>query len=519
MQLTVYLLKSTVTAALDAIDKPDAVRVVPVAVDSIDAVLYVKDSRPQKPKWMSFFGGHADLSDLSLWSASSSAVLVLSVADHWFAVTFGHGRHLLAQGVWEPNFGLKVTLNSIDDSSIRSIDRRSFDPIGRHTKEQASRPGSIQQFGLHVEEDLLRAVVGRPEDEDLGRRLAGMDALYVTTSVLLEELPAALERYLHQWHQTAYRERYPWVDHVAEVRDRKQVQELDAELVGRLVTGRLEHTWLAVPEPIDWSEVGGFRFTQARSARVHSDIHIRTLLGSLRNPEGLSASTLKSKRIYCLDPDGRYARHTWSAHQCLYAELRQDDKLFLLTGGHWYQVARSFVRQVDEEVRRLPASQSPLPPYCHENEAEYNQSVANSSGAIALMDRQNIRYGGGASAVEFCDLFVEERVFMHVKRYGGSSVLSHLFSQGLVSATLFAQDPDFRRRVRERLSPAHRDGIPVEHPRLDRYEVGFAIISRSEGQLALPFFSKVNLRNVVRSLKGLGYKVSLTKIDVEGQEE
>ena len=515
MQLTVYLLKSTVTPSLDALDSPATVRRVPVAIDSIDAELYVKDSRPQAPKWTSFFGGHADLSALSLWSASSSAVLILCVAGRWFAVTFGHGRHLLAQGAWEPNFGLKVTLNSIEDSSIRSIDRRSFDPIGRHTKEQATRPGSIQQFGLHVEEDLLRAVVGKPEDQELGRRLAGMDALSVTTSAPLAELPAALGRYLHQWRQTTYRERYPWVDHVAEVRDRRLVEELDAELAGRLAQRRLEHTWLAVPEAIDWSQVGGFRFTRSGSARVHSDIHLRTLLEGLRSPERLSVSTLKNKRIYCLDSDGRYARHTWSAHQCLYAELRHGDKVFLLTGGQWYQIARSFVLQVDEEVRRLPASRYRLPGYRHVNEADYNRSVADGNDAIALMDLQNIRYGGGASAVEFCDLFIEGRAFLHVKRYGGSSALSHLFSQGLVSATLFAQDPDFRRRVRERLSPVHRGGVPEEHPRLDGYEVGFAIISRSKGELALPFFSKVNLRNAARSLRGLGYGVSLTKVDVE----
>jgi uncharacterized protein (TIGR04141 family) len=158
-----------------------------------------------------------------------------------------------------------------------------------------------------------------------------------------------------------------------------------------------------------------------------------------------------------------------------------------------------------------------LPSYRHESEAAYNQAVASRDATIALMDQQNIRYGGGASQVEFCDLFIKQRAMLHVKRYGGSSVLSHLFSQGVVSATLFLQDPEFRKEVKKKLGRAHRDGVPEGRPRVEGYEVGFAIVSRSAGDLVLPFFSKVNLRNAARTLMGLGYRVTLTKIGVESE--
>src|SRR5690606_19414169 len=128
----------------------------------------------------------------------------------------------------------------------------------------------------------------------------------------------------------------------------------------------------------------------------------------------------------------------------------------------------------------------------------------------------NIRYGGGASQIEFCDLFVRKRTMLHVKRYGGSSVLSHLFAQGVVSATLFLQDPEFRRGIRQTLPRAHRAAVPERRPRVEHFEVGFAIVSRSPGGLVLPFFSKVNLRNAARTLAGFGYRVTLTKIPVEG---
>ncbi len=56
------------------------------------------------------------------------------------------------------------------------------------------------------------------------------------------------------------------------------------------------------------------------------------------------------------------------------------------------------------------------------------------------MDKKNIPYGGGYSRIEFCDLFSKSKQMIHVKRYGGSSVLSHLFNQGLVSGECTPQD-------------------------------------------------------------------------------
>lgn len=517
--LTIYLLKDTVSGARDAVDSPDQLRSFPVRIGRRTAALFVKPSQVVKPAWIGFFEDHVDLSAVLLRSASSAAVLVLRVADHWFAVTFGYGRHLLRQGTWEPNFGLKVTLNSIADDSIRSIDRKSFDAIARHTREEASSAGSIEQFGLHVEEDLLRAVVGNPEDGTLGRRMAGMDALTVTAAVALPDLPRLLERYAGQWRKRRYLERYPWVDQIAEVRDKRQARDLDELLVDRLASGVLDHTWLSVPVPIDWSRVGGFCFSMSERAEIHDDVHLAPFLESLRDPTSLSPETLRRKSVYCLDPDERHASERWTLYQCLYAEVREGDDVFLLSGGRWYRVARRFVQRIDRDVTLLQPTGHELPPYEHESEAAYNRAVARGEAEIALMDQKNIRYGGGASQIEFCDLFIRKRVMLHVKRYGGSSVLSHLFSQGVVSASLFLQDPEFRREVRKKLGHAHRAGVPEGRPRPDRYEIGFAIVSRSAGDLVLPFFSKVNLRNAARTLMGFGYGVTLTKIPVEGDAE
>ena len=511
--LTIYLLKEFVSEAEDSIEPAEEVRGFDLDVGGVAAKFFLNPSRVALPAWFSFFEGKVDVAQHLVKSASSAAVLVFPVAGRWFAVTFGYGRNMLRQGVWEANFGLKVTLNAIDDRSIRSIDRKSFDAIARHTREEASRAGSIEQFGLSVEEDLLRAVVGTPEDTSLGRRLAGMDALTTNIAVRLADLPRQIEGYLHEWGRRRYQARYPWIDHVAEIRDRGQARELDERLVRRMAADDLENIWLAVPVPVEWAQVGGFRFSEFARAETDDDIDIRRFLESVRDRSNLSPETLRRRYVYCVDPDESFELHKWSIYQCVYAEIRDGDDVFLLTGGHWYRVAPSFVQRVDGDVGALQATAYELPSYRHRSEEDYNQAVADRDQTVALMDRKNIRYGGGASQIEFCDLVVGPRTFLHVKRYGGSSVLSHLFAQGLVSATLFLQDPDFRRQVRSKLDPSFQGAIPDTQPDARDYEIGFAIVSRVPGSLVLPFFSKVNLRNAVRTLKGLGYRVTLTKIE------
>jgi uncharacterized protein (TIGR04141 family) len=110
---------------------------------------------------------------------------------------------------------------------------------------------------------------------------------------------------------------------------------------------------------------------------------------------------------------------------------------------------------------------------------------------------------------------VDRRDIVHVKRYGAASVLSHLFSQGLISGELFQTDVEFRRLVNAELPEDHRFHDINPRPPTDEYQVVFAVISDVPGDLSLPFFSRLNLKHAVRRLTGYGYRVSIAKIPVD----
>lgn len=186
----------------------------------------------------------------------------------------------------------------------------------------------------------------------------------------------------------------------------------------------------------------------------------------------------------------------------------------MLTNGKWYEVAKDFVEEIENNYKFILSSSSSISlANCEgkQHEDKYNESLAESISGI-LMDRKNIRYGGGASSVEFCDVYDStNKSFIHVKNYYGSSALSHLFAQGRVSGQLFLSDPKFRKKVKETENSLPFD--PDTSPNPADYKIVFGIISGSRNELNIPFFSKVNFKNEKNLLTTFGFKdVYLTKI-------
>lgn len=153
-----------------------------------------------------------------------------------------------------------------------------------------------------------------------------------------------------------------------------------------------------------------------------------------------------------------------------------------------------------------------LPSYSQKNENEYNKAVATQDSNFCCMDRENISHGGGHSKIEFCDLYTKDKTIIHVKHYGGSAVLSHLFAQGVVSGELFLADSKFREKVNDKLSQSHKIQDIKIKPIASDYTIIYGIISSSEHDLEIPFFSKVSLKNAKRRLETFGYKVFVQKI-------
>lgn len=477
--------------------------------------LYVRRNAALPPKWSDLFAEFVD--PASILVAGVAAAFAIEIDGRFFVLTFGQGgRFLLKDDVFEERFGLLSTLNAVAADSLRCVDVQSLDAIQSHSRIQAGQAASSDQFGLNVEQDMLKAVVGTPTQHRIGTRMSGSDSLSVSVTMRLSDLPALLKEYRKYFEATLRADDYDWVNNIALVKSSSRLEKLDAALDARLASRDFKNIWLAIPEIIDWETVSGFMYTHGKR-EVFTDINMDGFLKSVDSQETITLELLKQRKVMCADADHKEVYRHWSVYKCLYAELDFEGSKYILN-GNWFEVAVEFVKRTDQEFKGIPRSKCMLPAYNDEGEGEYNLRVAATlPDQYALLDdKKKIMHGGGHGQVEVCDLLSKNRELIHVKMYAKSSVLSHLFAQGFVSGQLIQIDPAFRTKVRNKLPEQFAPLMPTdEKPQQDQFTIVYAIVSADSGDLHLPFFSRVNLNNTTRILKGFGYRVELLKISVD----
>lgn len=519
--LSIYLIKDECTGAEMIIE--DAEHVNKKFIDD-DTTLYYSNSGNYTPKWVKNFFGRSVSEELKgdLFSAYVSAVLVTKIQvsgkQKTFAVAFGLGGwHMLKAGCYEERFGLMCTLNLVSPNNLRSLEKSNMGLSPKQSQEQVSQQGEIADFGIDIEQDLIRSVTGKCKNKDFGSTITGKDSLHVSAKTDLDNVKSMLAKYYTAYESTDYKNDFGWVDYVAEVKDPMLVEQLHILLERQLADQSNDKIWLAVPDVIEWSDVAGFYYHNNR-AQVHADLYMKNLREEFESRSlDLTIENLKKLKAYALSASTDRQLRSWRLYNCIYAEITDDDtdKLYMLSNGKWYSIETDFVAQVNQSFAESLATPV-IQMVCNagESEEDYNKRAAIDSGSV-LMDRKMIQHGGGNSKIEFCDLFhADSKVITHVKKYGGSSVISHLFNQGLVSAELMLSDPDFRTKVNAKLPASVRFADTDAKPQASEYTIVYAIISGSTKPLDIPFFSKVSLRNAKRRLELIGYNVSVQKIDL-----
>jgi uncharacterized protein (TIGR04141 family) len=517
-QLSIFLIKTSCTSVEHIVNASSCGEPIEIKIGNAAAGhLFIKKNEPVSPKWATLFKDYLDLDSLTI--PSVSAVFAIEVNGRWFVLAFGQaGRFLIKDDVYEERFGLLCALNSVDPKTFRCVDVQSLDAIQSHTRIQSGQETTPDQFGLDVEQDMLKAIVGAPLNATLGNRMTGSDALSVTVKMDLSNLPFLLNEYRKQFEADINAKEHDWVNNISLTKNTALIGQLEAKLNARLSTNNFEHVWLSIPEIIQWETVKGFMYSGGRRL-IFPDINLQGFLKTTKPGISVTLDLLRKRKVFCADADHKPVFRHWTLFKCIYAEIDYNDNKYILNDGKWFSVAAGFVAKTDTDFAKIPISHLPLPTYQGGGESEYNSSVAATEPErYALLDNtKKVMHGGGHGQIEICDLFSINRELIHVKIYGKSSVLSHLFSQGFVSGQLLQIDAEFRQKVREKLSPPFVDLLQVDkRPDQDEFTVVYAVISEEEGKaLHLPFFSRVNLNNTAKLLKGFGYKVELLKISVD----
>lgn len=512
-KLSIYLIK----ASYVDVDKiiPKCGEMDSYEINDADGVLgniYIKTGHKTVPKWADFFREVFNPRDIGLETKSSKAVLVVPVDQRIFCLTFGHAHFLIDPLVVERNFGLKVALNLGGENSLRVVDKTSLDVVEIQSKEQSSKEVGIANFDFDFEMDILKSIKARSEDGET--TLSGRDSVSVSVAVTLGTLKDYLIDLLNKYQNDAYKEKFAWVDNITEERDKVVLEQLNQLLIDK-ITSLDPCVWLSIPEIVIWEDIAGFAYKKKKEPVLRQDIHLDMWIDeAVCADDAIDIDYLKRKKIFLYDVNHELYKD-WPVFHCLNAEIDFEDYKYIFTDGCWYFLNTNFVSEINMFYDGMAQSATILPPFKTLKEPEYNNYVASANPTdFCLMDRKIITIGGGRSSIEFCDLFTKDNKMIHVKKYGGSSVLSHLFQQGVVSGELFISDATFRNDVNGKLSDGFRLDDTENRPDPAEYEVCYAIMSDIPGGLNIPFFSKVVMKNAVKRLQAYGYKVTMKKISI-----
>ena len=525
MKLTFYLFNDSVTEFEQAIRQTklegnDAFLEIGLKIElPFETKAYFQHNHQTKPKWLDYLIDYIDINEEEIVNTTNSFLLLIRTRGRIFAITQGFGFVAIDRSKLERSFGLRVVLNEIDPEKIKSVDARKIDTTTKQKRVFLNRNSPLYDFDVDTDEDLLNLISGYPIDTTLAKKFAGSDSLSFTGEVEFLDLGRKCEALLESFEKENYKENFGFIDYLKVIKDGDLKGELDGLLVSALENRQRENIMLAYPEVVDHNQIHRFKLTYDRHSGYIEEVTLEDVYRFFDeyNFDEIEPSKLS---LIGLDQDDHAVTKKYSLDEYLVYETRKDGNRYLFSLSQWFELADDYVAEVEQSVNTIEVIQEIdfLPSMRRgQREDEYNIQVADASLAIVKLDKENFRLEG-YSQVEVCDLLTSNSKFICVKKYNGSSTLSHLFSQGYVSSTLLNDYPQYREFILSRC-PVGYGPLAFDRGSVDKSNITyvFAIASDSQGTLMelLPFFSKVNLRQACRSIKRMGYNVKLFKINYQ----
>ena len=480
------------------------------------------------PEWSKFLELSAD-ERRALRNRSTYALLFIPVDDRWFCVTFGMGHVKLDTSSIENNFGLRVALNELDPDQLRSIDIRKPDSNTLMRRSQTSRGSEQSIFGIDTDQDIVRIIAGKARPTGFATRIAGADSLAIHRQVVLDDLPRVCSEAYTKSQGNAYKQHFPWIDHIAHIRDSHTIATLEQRLTVALtdaLAGTVDPSLhLSFPE-INDPELGkDIKYRGFRSRVRHPDLELDGYLDSMRERSisEYSRGDLRNHKAFEVDDLNKDTGKNWRIGHCIGFEAVIDERLYVLSGGKWYEIDRNLFEQVQNAFGRLDRVALP-PARSTEKEREYNLRVGGVGRRHLCLDQRFVKPAGAVTSIEMCDLLGVEKQLIHVKNGSSASTLSHLFHQGTTGARVLKMDETSRDATRGKIELAESkfgkagfvELVPssVERFVAGDFTVVYAVIT-GDDKPRLTFLSLMGLHRAVRDLRALDYRVAFAWIKRE----
>jgi uncharacterized protein (TIGR04141 family) len=519
----------------------------PVDQDDFLAKLYVSVGPQHAPGWAAFVReGFQPAPDQTIVMARNPEVILPAVSSvgaaivlrlvpegDVFAFTFGvTGRFLLKHEAWQRSYGLKTALNLIypregsGAGKLVAVDaKRRGEEIVR-SRQQASRATKFETFDVDKIRDLVGGATGTPHDRKWGKRITGADPLSFAADTSFAGLGKLCRELAEAFGRDDYKDHFGWLDSIQPIHDPEQLEQIEEDLILQLLVGDAINVDLAPPEIVDWSKVVGFQYHyDFRQKFTRPELQLSHYISGLKHHETeddyIEVEYFRRKSIRAMDADGTEI-HRWSVWRCLTGEFVVNGITYVIDEGAVFEVAADYLTNLNKILSNV-ALQDDLPwpaATASMHEDSFNEDVATALAPALLMDKKLVNSRMQTTPVEVCDVLTANRQLIHAKLKLGSRDLSHLFSQGFVSATLLQSDSVFREATHKKIKELGGNDVfdffNVTNLQAPDFEIIYVIVAPWRGRTlseALPFFSKVNLVRTMEDLINRGFRVAVARVD------
>jgi uncharacterized protein (TIGR04141 family) len=518
--LTIHLLKPDKVASFDAALKKGHHDMRPLAAP-LDGEFIPFPSDEDPPPWVEAVSTVLQNSNaLDLDSQSPAGLLVVRRSVNTFVLSFGHAWQKLEEQWLEPDFGLRVALNSIPRNKLLEIRAEQVFAKGHIASERAPRASFIQEFGVDFDRDLLSVLEGIPADKhkDLGSHVRGSARLHLKLPI--SSLAVTLDRTIRLFQSTSYKQIWPEVGNVHLVRDTNIIAaleaQLDAELASKQAFKRLVLFTPAERRDEQTQTAHFYVFGHMMGKPVYRPYLLLQSWIDFLNGKNLVPSVAEAQetRVHLLD-EGKTEFNNYSVFECMTYELSFEGRPYVLTSGTWYEVVPDFVGRANKYISKIDAPVVQLPSWDQvEDEPRYNKRCGATPGFLHF-DSANVLFGGNQSKFEFCDLFhMKSRTLYFVKVASKSSGMSHLVEQVRRTAELlFSTDGTYRKELEKVFKKYHpKADVSWLDSRPDNGDWSLCLVSMGRPAAALPFFAKCGLCRVHKDLTERGHKVFFASV-------
>lgn len=439
--------------------------------------LQTRGGNTNNPPWLDFVNSGMDDADQVNFETRyvrPTGLLLIEWENRIVAACFGlQAGSWLKKYLFEPDFGVKVAMNLCGDKKLRQAKSSIQASTTQMIDRQLSRPSEAFDFGMSETEFIQYISAHLLANEKI--TLQGKDCLTIKLSgeekLSWDSLFLFISQFLDAFSKDTYKQLFPNYPNLTPVSD-EQIEMLDQKLVSFISERKFDRFHLSIPEFIPDDQYS-FTYRIRKKVNVYSHISTEHIEEEklFKNLEDISLASLKSKKVYAYShEESRVIEgQSWKLYDCIVAEVEDEGNCYILSSGIWRKVDDDFYRAVNEFVETIIEDDVPenfhnIPIFCMESkknkESVFNEEYCIRDNRSILFDRSKLRIGKGRADKEFCDIFKltdEKGEIIHVKRYGGSSDINHLFSQARFYCEFFLTDAVFVQEIRKHIEESSHE--------------------------------------------------------------